>query len=426
MTIEQTAIDKMVGEVGGLIASQLEACTRCGMCAQACHFYLSDGNTEYTPIWKVELLRRAYEQKYTVIGRFKRLFRFERPVTEDDLRHWVELDFYACTMCNRCAMVCPMGIQIADLINLARTGLTAVGLTPPDLQDALTKQVETGSPLNVDNDMFRERVEFVEDTWEDDLDGKKLPIDKEGADTMVVYTAIEVMKFPRNMAAIARILNAAGENWTLSTTGHDVENFGFYAADEKYTKLFVQRLIDAATELKVKRLMVTECGHAYEALRFHAQNLFGEKLPFEIVHITEMIGRYLHEGRIKLKPGTLENGKVTYHDACKIQRRGGMVEEPREVLKILAGDRFVEMVPNREANLCCGAGGGVIAIKDADRLRFEAFELKIDQIQKTRADTVVMSCSNCRLQFVDGVQHFNLDWKVTGLAQVVADALVEE
>jgi hypothetical protein len=36
-----------------------------------------------------------------------------------------------------------------------------------------------------------------------------------------------------------------------------------------------------------------------------------------------------------------------------------------------------------------------------------------------------MSCSNCRLQFTDCVDHFKLDWKVTGLAQMVADALVE-
>jgi Fe-S oxidoreductase len=426
MTLEQTALNTMLAETGGRIASELEACTRCGMCAEACHFYLATGNVEYTPIWKVELLRRAYEQKFTLVGRFKRLIRLEKPVTEADLKHWVELDFFACTMCNRCAMVCPMGIQIADLISAARTGLTAAGLTPPDLREAMMKQVETGSPLNVDEDTFHERLEFVEDTWEDDLNGETLPIDKEGADTLVVYTAIEVMKFPRNMAAIAKILNAAGENWTLSTAGHDVENFGFYAADEKYTKLFIQRLMDAAQQLKVKRLMVTECGHAYDVLRNHAANLMDDPLPVEIVHITEMIGQYLHEGRIKLKPGALVDGTVTYHDACKIQRRGGMMNEPREVLKLVAGDHFVEMVPNRESALCCGGGGGVIAIKDADPQRFAAFELKMDQVRKAGADTVVMSCSNCRLQFVDGIQHFNLDWKVTGLAQVVADALVED
>jgi Fe-S oxidoreductase len=65
----------------------------------------------------------------------------------------------------------------------------------------------------------------------------------------------------------------------------------------------------------------------------------------------------------------------------------------------------------------------VIAIKDADPLRYAAFELKIDQIKNVGADTVVMACSNCRLQFSDCIGHFNLDIKVAGLSQIVAAAL---
>ena len=67
----------------------------------------------------------------------------------------------------------------------------------------------------------------------------------------------------------------------------------------------------------------------------------------------------------------------------------------------------------------------MIAIKEADPVRYAAFELKIDQMRKAGAETVVMSCSNCRLQFTDCVQHFNLDVKVAGLSQMVADSLVE-
>ena len=65
----------------------------------------------------------------------------------------------------------------------------------------------------------------------------------------------------------------------------------------------------------------------------------------------------------------------------------------------------------------------MIAIKAADPIRYAAFELKIDQVNKVGAQTVTMSCSNCRLQFTDAVDHFKLDWKITGLAQMVADAM---
>jgi Fe-S oxidoreductase len=59
-------------------------------------------------------------------------------------------------------------------------------------------------------------------------------------------------------------------------------------------------------------------------------------------------------------------------------------------------------------------------------VRRTAFTLKIDQINKTGAKKVAMTCSNCRLQFLDCVGHFSLDWEVVGLAQLVADNLIEE
>jgi len=136
-----------------------------------------------------------------------------------------------------------------------------------------------------------------------------------------------------------------------------------------------------------------------------------------------LIGEYLESGRIKLKEKAFNEGTITFHDACKIQRTGGHIKEPRMVMDILAPDSFKEMTPNKEQNFCCGGGGGVIVIKDADPLRYAAFELKMDQIKEVGADTVVMACANCRLQFVDCVGHFNLDLKVAGLSQMVADAL---
>ena len=81
------------------------------------------------------------------------------------------------------------------------------------------------------------------------------------------------------------------------------------------------------------------------------------------------------------------------------------------------------MLPNKEQAICCGGGGGVIAIKAADPQRYAAFKLKIDQMEESGAKTVAMACSNCRLQFLDCVQHFNLDWKVLGLSKMVSDAL---
>lgn len=419
--ISSIAMNTFVKETGGYVAAQLEACTRCGMCADACHFYIATGNPEYAPVWKIELLKRAYEQRFTLAGKVKLALGVDKPITDEEIRNFSKIVYEACTMCNKCSMVCPMGLQLGPLIHEVRTSMSNAGVVPDDLMKAVNKQVEEGSPLGVTDDVYDDRMEWVADEWEVDI-----PIDVKGADTLVVFSSIEVMKFPENIAAIAKILNAAGEKWTLSTSGREVVNFGFYEGNEERTNMFMQRVFDAAMELGVKKIVVTECGHAYDALRWTSYNLMEVPAGIEITHIVGLIGEYVRSGKIKLKAGAFDDGVITFHDACKIQRRGGHIKEPREILDILAPNSFKEMSPSKEQAICCGGGGGVIAIKEADPIRYAAFELKIDQMKAIGADAVVMSCSNCRLQFTDCVQHFNLDVKVKGLSQMVADALVEQ
>ncbi len=423
MTATNQAMEAFVHETGGWVTSQLEACTRCGMCAEACHFYQATGNAEYAPVWKIELLRRAYEQRFTLSGKLKLLFGIDKRVTEADLNHWSELNYYACTVCNKCSMVCPMGIDLGSLLHGTRAGLAAAGAVPEDLMAAVNKQVDEGSPLGMTASVWDERLEWVADEWE-----VEIPRDVQGADTLVVFSSIEVMKFPTNIAAIAKVLNKAGEKWTVSSKAREVVNFGFYEGSEEHTKLFLSRVLEGAKELGVKRIIVTECGHAYDALRWLAYNIMDMPKDLEITHITGVLGELVGSGRIKVKPGFFDqndSGTITFHDACKIQRKGGHIQEPRDILNVLAPKSFKEMTPNREEAICCGGGGGVIAIKAADPMRYATFELKIDQVNAVGAKTVAMSCSNCRLQFTDSVDHFKLDWKVTGLAQMVADAMLE-
>lgn len=415
-----SAVNTFVKETGGYVASQLEACTRCGICAEACHFYQATGNPEFAPVWKVELLKRAYEQRFTLVGKAKLALGIDKPITDDDLVHFSKIVYEACTLCNKCSIVCPMGIQLGPLIHEVRTAFSKANVVPADLMAAVQKQVEEGSPLGVTDDVFESRLEWVADEWE-----VEIPVDVKGADTLVVFSSIEIMKFPNNLAAIAKIMNATGEKWTLSTKGREVVNFGFYEGSPERTKMFLQRVFDAAVELGVKKIVVTECGHAYDAMRWTSYNIMDVPPGIEITHIVGLMGDYVRSGKIKLKPGAFDEGVLTFHDACKIQRRGGHIKEPRELLNILAPNAFKEMTPNREDAVCCGGGGGVIAIKEADPIRYAAFGLKIDQMRKVGATTVVMSCSNCRLQFADCVEHFNLDVKVAGLSQMVADAMEE-
>ena len=421
MTIDK-AMDVFVKKTGGWAAAQLEACTRCGICAEACPYYLSTGNPDYTPIWKVELLSRAYQQRYTAVGKIKTALGFNKPVTDEDLKDWSKIDFNACSMCGKCAAVCPMGIEISKLIGTVRAGVTAAGYAPEGLKQKAKLQDEVGSPNGDGPDAYAAWFASAEKEV-----GIKVPVDVKGAEVLVVFTSLEISNKKSNLYDLAKILEAAGISWTTSLEARDAFNMGTIIGDGKLQKKLLGRIYTAAKDLGVKKLLVTECGHGFVALRDNLPNVFGEVLPFEVTHIAEYLPQLINDGKIKVEAGKFSNGKTyTFHDSCKIQRAGGIFEPPREALKLLVGAAsFKEMASNREEGLCCGGGGGLRAIPEAFDNRMAAFKLKLDEMEDVNADVVVSTCDNCQLQLKDGLGFYEADKiEVKGLIELVAGALI--
>lgn len=82
------------------MASYFSSCVHCGLCAEACLFYTETGDPKYTPIHKLEPLRRVYEQEYTLLGRLKKMAGLSKAVTDKELDEWQEL----VTTAARCAV----------------------------------------------------------------------------------------------------------------------------------------------------------------------------------------------------------------------------------------------------------------------------------------------------------------------------------
>ena len=61
-------------EIGALSAFRLESCIHCGICADACHFYIATEDPQYTPIWKVEPFKQAYKREASPFAPLFRLF----------------------------------------------------------------------------------------------------------------------------------------------------------------------------------------------------------------------------------------------------------------------------------------------------------------------------------------------------------------
>ncbi len=395
------------------LALDLEACVNCGYCSEACHFFQSTKDPKYSPSRKLDLLRRVHARETSAFAPIKRLF--VPDITVDDLKEWQELVYDSCTECGRCSMICPMGVNTARGVNVMREALYEAGMAPLELMAVAQEQAGRGTVFGVGPEQLQQTIDLLRGQ------GIAIPLDEPHADVMLVSTVIDVLLYQDALAATARILNHLGVNWTLRSKGFEAANFGLLSGSETLQKAATQRIVDEALAIGANIVIVPECGHAYPALRWDGRLPDGQPLPFEVLAVAEYVGREVSAGRLVLTAGD-SSRKITYHDACKLARHGGVMDEPRAALAALGMD-FRETSPTAEKNWCCGGGAGAFLINRAEELRHKAWEIKREQVDATGADTVVVSCASCRLNFMAGAEKVQWATKIESVVEMVAAQL---
>ncbi len=414
----QIAVDKFLEFTDGEVASFFEACVHCGECAEACHFYMATKDPKYTPTYKLLPMVKAYKREKAPLRSIRKMFGLLPPaVTEDELREWETLVYDSCTMCGRCTLVCPMGIDIAGTIRKMREGYAAADIVPDGLKRSVDFVKKTSSPMGITPKALLAQIAHQEKET-----GIKIEVDKQGADYMAILSAMEIMGFPEIIGAYAKIFKKAGISWTISTKAYEATNVGVQIGSGPLAKEIVTRVVDAAEELGVKYVISPECGHAYGAIRWAGPNMVGRPFKFEVVHIIELLDQLRRDG--KIPAGDKDGRKMTLHDPCQIIRRGGLLKEPRSLLDDSCSD-FVEMENAGLGNLCCGGGGGVSANPRAAVLQNAAFGCKADQLNAIDGlEAVVVPCANCRTVFEEGLEERDMDHlEVLGLGELVAETL---
>ncbi len=250
--------------------------------------------------------------------------------------------------------------------------------------------------------------------------GYSIPVDVEGVDYMLLLSSMEIMNFPEFISAIARIFKHAGVTWTISSQAFEATNSGIQIGVSEIAAELVGRIVAAAAKLKVKYVISPECGHAYMAIRWEGPNLIGRPYDFKVVHILELLDELRAAGRLQM--GSKETQRLTYHDPCQISRRGGVVQQPRNLMHEIAAD-FVEMPETGIMNWCCGAGGGVSSNERADEIRLKVFNRKKKQLDAIHPDAIVSACSNCRIHLEDGLEEYEMDIPVLSLTETIAEHL---
>jgi len=407
------AMRSFVSEFGVTTALHMESCVRCGLCAQACHFYVSTGDAKYTPIHKLELLRRAYFREASPFAPLVRALGLVKKPSIVDLERWQELIYDSCTMCGRCTLICPMGIDIAELVKEARHGMFKAGLLPERLalMDRTARQWgSTATPGEDLPDILAEAASKY---------GVEIHCDLAAADILVTAAAAELGEHTKALADAAKILNRIGAKWTMHQGGFDASNVGFNNGDMELQERLTRALVDTAVKIGAKTVLLPECGHAYGAARWEAAKWYGQALPVRIIHMTEFLDEVIATKQISVRK---IGETATFHDPCQMVRRGGLEAAARRVLAAL-GLRLIELKDHGVAGYCCGGGGGVVSNQRAVPLRHKVFEMKQQQVEATGAKRLVTSCGQCRITLEMGAKHAHWDKPIESLLGLVADNL---
>ena len=174
----------------------MEHCARCQTCSDACPAYVMSGRQEiYRPIFRSEVLRRIYRKYLKASGKIMSKFTGDIDLNWTTIARLAELS-YRCTLCRRCASVCPIGID-NGLINheIRKLFSQEMGIAPKEIHDKGTVQhLRVGSSTGMTPPGAKDSVEFIQEEMEE-ITGYKvdIPWDVEGADILLLHNAGEML-----------------------------------------------------------------------------------------------------------------------------------------------------------------------------------------------------------------------------------------
>ncbi len=418
----------------------VEHCARCQTCSDSCHIFEASGGAEiYRPTYRAEILRRLYFQHVKGGGLLSAWQHGTVELNWPMVARLAELA-YRCNLCRRCAQACPLGADNGLVAHEIRKLFSQeMGIAAKELHASGSMlQLRSGSSTGMNPAAARDNVQFIDEEMSEKTGlAVETPWDVEGADILLVHNAGEILAWPENPGAFAVILNAAGVSWTMSSdlAGYDSVNYGLWYDDAQFARVAV-RHAEAARKLKVKKIVVGECGHAHKALLVVADRLLAGGLAVPRESGLTVLRDLVLGGRLELDPGR-NDFPVTLHDPCNIVRLMGIVEPQREILRRVC-PQFREMHPHGVDNYCCGGGSG-FAIMSGGGFQDWRAEVsgrkKLQQVLDAFADCpdpsvrkyLCAPCSNCKGQIRDLLAYHHV-WdthriQYGGLVELIVNAM---
>lgn len=409
--IEKTINAVLGNEAGVRMKTYVETCAHCGLCSEACHFYLSrDRDPRFSPVGKVkQTIWEMVDKKGKVSVEF--------------MKQATQIAQTECNLCRRCVQYCPFGIDIGYMMSMVRRIVHKLELTPLYIQDTAHSHSATMNQMWVKDDEWIDALIWQEDELREELPNARIPLEKEGAEIMYSVIGPEPKFRTQLIYQAAAIMNEAGCDWTMpATPGWDNSDMAMFTGDSEMMGRLKRMHFETAARLRVKKIVMGECGHAFRSVYDTGNRVLGWQMPpVQVVHALEFYWDLLNEGKIKVAKQIEE--PVTFHDPCNVVRGRGLHEKAREVVRAFCPN-LVEMHPNREHNICCAAGGGVINCGPPFKnSRVESNSVKAEQLKATGVKLCIAPCHNCHGGLEDIIHKYKLDMELKFLGEIIYDCM---
>ncbi|MEM2979130.1 MAG: LUD domain-containing protein [Methanomassiliicoccales archaeon] len=302
----------------------------------------------------------------------------------DGYEHAIGGGLTFCTECGLCKEMCPLRIDIPNLIREARSKTMKQVLSALRAQEESIKNVAaSGNPWNEPSGSRPQ--------WAHGLD---LPTSGE---ILFFAGCFNSLRAPEISRSSVEILQSVGINVAYMGSNEMCCGSPFYKIGAKDIFLsLVQRNIQKIKEAGVRKI-ITPCPGCFNTLSIYSH--YDSSFDIEIEHITQTIASLIDDGRISFDRSHVQ---VTYHDPCDLGRHRGIFEPPRLILESIPGLVLSEMEFTKDRAICCGAGAGVK--KSHPELATFIAGKRLEQAKKTGASHLVTACSFCERNFQDAIR----------------------
>ncbi len=368
-----------------LTKQQIDYCMECGVCTGSCP--ISHERPGFSPR---QMIKRT-------------LVEADNSVVESD-------DVWACLSCSRCSDRCPVGIDFPEFIRSYREKAIAVGNLPRKSHHGIFQTINTLQS----GALQQNRIDWAKASGKIREKGDYFYFVGCAPFHNVVFQYLDLNMID-TAKSILTLLNKVGIEPVVSNEerccGHDA----FWSGDEELFARLARKNVETIKASGAKTV-IFGCPEGYSNFKENYPAIVGE-LPFEVVHISEFLVEKLKETETTFS-GTAD-GAVTFHDPCRLGRRSGMYEQPRQLIGMVPDAELKEMQNNRENAVCCGTTAWMECSSCSKTMQIK----RLMEAKEAGALTIITACPKCRIHLTCATSNTDLDVEVKDLYTYLSERL---